>query len=233
MGALKPKILIVDDEPAILRIIQDLLENEFNVISAKSGEEAVHEAIDKRPDLILLDNLMPGMSGVDAARFIRKGSTTKHIPIVMLTALKEPLDRVDAFKAGVDDFISKPFHPDDLLARIASKLERFKQVFHSPEVSHDHTLGNLRINLKQQLVEIDGKRIPLTHLELNVLGVLLEHVDEIVDRKSLIKALWSSPDQDERILDVHIATLRKKIKKFNRKIETVYRKGYIIRSRPK
>lgn len=222
-----PKILAVDDEPAILRIIKDILKGEYQVLAASDGQEAVAMAIDDAPDLILIDNIMPGMSGLDVVRLLRRANSTKHIPIIMITALKESVDRVEAYRAGVDDFISKPFQQDELLARIESKLERFKaRSIGKPKIL---TLGNLKFDFDSHTVEVRNKKIHLTNIELGILQILISDIGSIVPRSKMIETIWSLPHPDERLLDIHVATLRRKVKSFDHKIETVYGKGYIIR----
>lgn len=224
-----PKILAIDDEPAILRIIKDSLEGKFTVIGAKDGHDAVVATLNEKPDLILIDNIMPGLSGLEVVRLIRQANATKNIPIIMVTALKESLDRIEAFRAGVDDFISKPFHPDELVVRIESKLRR-PAVESSPQ-SRSLALGNLKADFVNRDFLIKGRKVHLTNIEMGILEILISKVNSVVLRKEMIEMLWRDPRPEDRLLDIHVATLRKKIRNFDHKIETVYGQGYVIRSK--
>ncbi len=225
----KAKILVVDDEPAILRIVEDFLSDRFNVVVAANAQEAIALVIEEKPNLIIIDNIMPGMSGVELAKTLRRAPSVNQVPIIMLTALKESSDRIEAFKAGVDDFISKPFDLDELMARVESKLVRFGSVPHAH--SEVWKLGNLSIDEKSHQVKIKEKTIHLTHIEFAILLKLIESQNQIVSRDELEKTIWKSKKTENRILDIHLNTLRKKIQNFDHQIETIYGRGFIIRSR--
>lgn len=222
------KILVIDDEQKILNLIRDITSDKYNVITANNGEDGLEKAQVEIPDLILIDKIMPKMDGVITTQFIRKCSSTKNIPIIMLTALKESEDRLIAFKSGVDDFISKPFHPDELLSRIESKINRFKNL-QGTDKSSEIISNNLRMNLNDQTVYIGKNLIHLTSVEFHILHCLLVGKGKIQTRNHLLTAVWEKKTNDTRLLDSHLASLRRKLKKFDQEIITVYGKGYVIR----
>lgn len=161
------KVLAVDDEPAILRIIEDSLSEKFQVIPLTNAQDAIASILDERPSLILIDNIMPGMSGLEAVKTLRRSQSGQRIPIIMLTALKESANRIEAFKAGVDDFVSKPFRPEELLARVVSKIERFQSFQGTPQTLLQ--LGNLRIDDNTREVLVADQPQHLTNIELTIL----------------------------------------------------------------
>lgn len=224
----RPQVLAIDDEPALLRIIKDSLYSHYDVSLAESAKDAFSSILDRKPDLILVDNIMPGFNGIEFVRTIRSAKNTINIPIIMITALKESPDRIEAFKAGVDDFISKPFNPDELLVRVDSKLLRKKWL--KKQNTKAMTLGNLTIDLENHDIRIDGELVHLTQVELIIAEKLVAERNQIVKRKTLEHLIWSNNVPEARILDIHMATLRKKMKNFDHKIETIYGKGYSIRS---
>ena len=224
----RPRVLVIDDEPALLRIIKDSLYSNYDVSLVENVKEAFASILDRKPDLILVDNIMPGFSGIEFVRTIRSASNTRNIPIIMITALKETHDRIDAYRAGVDDFISKPFNPDELLVRVDSRLTRQKLLKkQNPNVM---TLGNLTVDFENHDVRIDGELVHLTQIELTIAEKLIVEQNQIVKRETLERLIWASNVPEARILDIHMATLRKKMKNFDHKIETIYGKGYLIRS---
>lgn len=222
------RILAIDDEPALLRIIKDSLSSTYDVAIVESAKDAFTAMFDQTPDLILVDNIMPGFNGVDFVKTVRSAANTKNIPIVMLTALKESEDRMEAYRAGVDDFISKPFNPDELLIRVQARLHRTKDI--KEQNSSKKEIGNLSLDFENHTVRIDEKPIHLTQVELIIVDRLIADQNQIVKRETLEKLIWGSKVPQARILDIHMATLRKKLKNFNLKIETVYGQGFVIRN---
>lgn len=221
------RVLAVDDEPALLRIIKDSLNETYEVSIAESAKDAFALMLDRKPDLILVDNVMPGISGIDFIKTVRSADNTKAIPIIMLTALKESNDRMDAYKSGVDDFISKPFNPDELLVRVNSRIERSSQL--SNPNSAIKTIGNLSFEFKSRDLRINGSSVHLTNIELTIIEKLIRDLNQIVKRETLQRLIWGDDPPEARILDIHMATLRKKLKAFNHKIETIYGEGFTLR----
>ncbi len=222
------KILAIDDEPALLRIIKDSLHSNYDVSLAENANEAFASILDKKPDLILIDNIMPGTNGIEFVRTMRSATNTRDIPIIMITALKESDDRIQAYEAGVDDFISKPFNPDELMVRVDSRLARHKAL--KERGTKVISVGNLKIDFENHDIRIDGELVHLTQIEMTIAEKLVSEENQIVKRETLERLIWSDNVPEARILDIHMATLRKKLKNFNHEIETVYGKGYAIRS---
>lgn len=229
--SIRNKILAIDDEIKILKILQNILSEDYDVIVANNGEEGVALAQAERPDLILVDRIMPIMNGIATTQFVRNCMITKNIPIIMVTALNDSSDRATAFKAGVDDFVSKPFHPDELLARISSKLTRFKNLKEPVALSREFSLLNLRLSLDEATAYLSDRPVHLTPLEFNILRSLISAQGKVQSRQQLLTEIWGDSETNLRALDVHITSLRKKIRRFTGSIETVYGRGYVIRER--
>lgn len=222
----KRKILVVDDEPSIREFLAQILSADYQIILAKSGTEAVEKAQSQKPSLILLDILMPGMTGVEVCKHLRNDSNTKLIPIIMLTALNEPEQRTQAFLAGADDYISKPFKPDELLARIKSKVRRLDEAPSS--LSALLKFGDLELDLQEAKVEIAGNPLDIGHIELKILKCLLSHRGQLVERNILNQYVWGDEAPSYRALDPHITTLRKKLRASRGELKTVYGRGYSL-----
>lgn len=223
----RSKILVIDDETKILKIIDDVLSDAYDVLTATNGEDGLAIAQSEVPDLIVVDKIMPKMDGVLVAQFLRKGASTKHIPIIMLTALKEPPDRTAAFNAGIDDFISKPFHPDELVARIESKIGRFKSL-QKPERVQELRWQNLRLLPEEGRVFLDNSLVRLTPIEFAILHDLISNVGKVRSREKIVAKVWGKAGYDVRLLDSHVASLRRKMKHLSGGIETIYGRGYRV-----
>jgi two-component system alkaline phosphatase synthesis response regulator PhoP len=226
----RSKVLVIDDEIKLVKLIQNILTDKYDVITAENGEDGVAIAQSEKPDLILVDQIMPKMDGIATTQFIRNCISTKNTPVIMLTALKETQERTKAFLAGVDDFISKPFHPEELLARISSKLTRFK-ILNEAIKANEYNYLNLRINLDERTAYISDKAIHLTPLEFELLRCLVANLGRVQSRQQLLAEIWKDAETNERALDAHITSLRKKTKRFAGLIDTVYGRGYIIREK--
>lgn len=223
----RAKILVIDDEKKIIKLIKSVLADTYDVLTADNGESGIEIAKLNKVDLILIDKVMPKMDGIKATKFFRTFDLTQSIPIIMLTALKDSDDRLLAFNAGVDDFISKPFHPAELLARIEGKISRFQSLRISTN-SKEIVWRNLRLKLADQRAYIDDAVVHLTPLEFGILKELLLHKGELRTREQLIKEIWDETSNDTRSLDSHIASIRRKTKRFADTISTVYGRGYIL-----
>lgn len=223
-----PRVLVIDDEEQIVDLVRDLLSDSFDVSTALDGKTGLQKADELQPDLILIDNIMPIMSGIETARLLRKLSSTQNIPIIMLTALHEPDDRMAAFNSGVDDFISKPFHPDELISRINAKIQRF-QSLRGLHAMDEILIDNLRMSISKRTVYVDGHLIHLTNTEFEILKILMLNQGQIQSREELTRNIWQDEKTEQRVLDSHLVALRKKLKRSRQKITTVYGKGYVIR----
>ena len=225
----KEKILIVDDEEDILELVKYNLEKEgFQVICAKTGEDALQKSKKDPPDLILLDLMLPGIDGLDVCRELKTEPTTKVVPIVMLTAKGEDADIVAGLELGADDYITKPFSPRVLLARIKVVLRRRKR--EEPEDDAILKVHNLLINPARHEVLVDDDSMTLTATEFKILHFLARRPGWVFTRDQIIKAVKGHDyPVTERSVDVQVVGLRKKLGSAGDIIETVRGVGYRFR----
>ncbi|MDY5786315.1 MULTISPECIES: MtrAB system response regulator MtrA [unclassified Corynebacterium] len=202
-----PKILVVDDDPAINEMLTIVLESEgFETQSVMDGAAAVPTFHDFAPDLILLDLMLPGMNGIDICREIRKGSA---VPIVMLTAKTDTVDVVLGLESGADDYITKPFKPKELIARIRARLRRTEE-----EPSEVLQIGDLTIDVPQHMVTREGAEIALTPLEFDLLLEMARKPNQVHTREELLESVWGYRNaSDTRLVNVHVQRLRSKIER--------------------
>ena len=220
-----PRVLIVDDEPEMVRGLEDNLRFEgYQTVSASDGRRGLALALSEAPDLILLDIMMPGMSGWEVCRELREKGL--DIPVIMLTARGEEVDRVKGLELGADDYVTKPFGLRELLARIRAVLRR-----PGPRRKFEEfAFGELRIQLRARLVFRAGKEVRLTRKEFDLLRYLVEHRGEVITRDRLLDEVWGY-DQfpTTRTVDTHILRLRQKLETdmdHPRYILTVHGQGY-------
>lgn len=217
-------LLVVDDESYIREFLAQVLSSNYQVILAKSGREALQLAVEKKPSLILLDVVMPGESGIATCRQLRCSPQTSQIPVIMLTAVNEHVERTAAFLAGADDYIVKPFIPVELQARIESKLRRTSEG--SFGVPKDSEFANLRLNFEELNAEVNGTKVDLGPIEFKILNCLVKNQGKLVERQTLIDSVWGGDSTSDRALDPHINSLRKKLKQADGEVKTVYGRGY-------
>lgn len=200
-----PRILVVDDDPAINEMLTIVLEAEgFETESVTEGAEAVPVFRAYEPDLILLDLMLPGMNGVDICREIRKESA---VPIVMLTAKTDTVDVVLGLESGADDYITKPFKPKELVARIRARLRRSDD-----EPSEILKIGDLTVDVPQHTVARAGEEISLTPLEFDLLVEMARRPNQVHTREELLENVWGYRNaSDTRLVNVHVQRLRSKI----------------------
>ena len=224
---LKETILIVDDEEDIVELIKYNLKNEgYAILTALTGEQAIKEARQSRPDLIVLDLMLPGIDGLEVTRHLKNNDKTNHIPIVMLTAKGEESDIVIGLEMGANDYISKPFSPKVLIARIRAILRRRKKDIDQTR-DRINQEGNLFVDRAKHLVTIEGKALDLTFSEFELLSFLLNKKGWVFTRKQIVDAIHGEGySVTERSIDVMIVGLRKKLKKYSSAIETVRGIGY-------
>lgn len=204
------KILVVDDEQPIADILKFNLEKEgYDVICAYDGDEAIQMAKDEKPDLILLDIMLPNKDGNEVCREIRK---TQSMPIIMLTAKDAEIDKVLGLELGADDYVTKPFSNRELIARVKANLRRQAHVPDAEEENNDIEIGNLMIHLDAYTVTRDGEEIELTHREFELLHYLARHVGQVMTREHLLETVWGYDYfGDVRTVDVTVRRLREKI----------------------
>ena len=218
-------ILVVDDERRIVRLVRDYLEAAgFRVVTAHDGEMALTQFRYERPDLIVLDLNMPGVDGIDVSRAIRRQYNT---PIIMLTARVEETDRIVGLELGADDYVTKPFSPRELVARVKAVLRRTRN---ADPVSAPIRAGRLVIDPDKRAVTLDGKMVNLTTTEFDLLLVLARTPGRVFSRMELLDRIQGVAFEGyDRTVDVHIKNLRKKIEPNPRKpryVLTVYGAGY-------
>jgi len=222
---MKRSILVVDDEKKIVDIVKAYLERErYNVFVAYDGEDALDMARKQQPDLLVLDLMLPGISGWDVCRILRKES---DIPIIMLTARDEVTDKIVGLELGADDYVTKPFEPKELVSRVKSVLRRSQG---SATYSTILKVGELSIDIEKRLARIDGEAVELTSTEFDLLKIMAQHPGRVYSRMKLLdEAQGDSYEGYERTIDSHIKNLRKKIEvdpNHPKRIITVYGVGY-------
>lgn len=206
-AANEPYVLVVDDEPGILKLMKlELSSQGFRVITASSGEEALRLAMEQRPDVILLDILMPDISGLEVMRRLREES---NVPILLVTAKDSDVDKVRGLELGADDYIVKPFSPDELSARIRAVLRRSVTGQNARRVIQ---AGNITIDLSRRLVTRDGEIINLTRTEWLLLQHLAANAGKVIFNSELLSRVWGPEYRDEtQYLRVWISRLRRKL----------------------
>lgn len=202
-----PYILVVEDEDALATLLKYNLDKEgHRVVVASDGEEALMLIDERQPDLIVLDWMLPKVSGIEVCRRLRAKPETKNLPIIMLTARGEESDRVRGLDTGADDYIVKPFSMSELAARVRAVLRRIRPGLADDRIRH----GDLVIDRVAHRVKRDGKEIHLGPTEFRLLDYLMQHPGRVFSREQLLDAVWGSDVYVEaRTVDVHIGRLRK------------------------
>ncbi|MCL2161611.1 MAG: phosphate regulon transcriptional regulator PhoB [Betaproteobacteria bacterium] len=230
-SAPKPRVLVVEDQQDIAELLLIHLRHEgFEAIVAENGVDAQRELDAVLPDLVLLDWMLPGgQSGLDLARKWRAASRTKHIPIIILTARGEETDKIAGLDSGGDDYITKPFSPAELMARVRALLRR-----RAPEQLADTvTVGELTLDAATLRVCFRGQELSMGPTEFRLLHYLLKHPDRIHSRAALLDKVWGDHVFiEERTIDVHIKRLRACLQEAGTMIETVRGAGYRLSSKP-
>lgn len=219
-------ILVVEDEPAIQELISySLRQAGYVVFCAEDAEQAMSVVNDALPDLVLLDWMLPGMSGVEFARMLRHASRTKTIPIIMLTARADESDKIAGLEIGADDYITKPFSPRELIARIKAVLRR-----RSPEISDDMIeIGGLKLDPATHRITVNDQEVALGPTEFRLLHFLMSHSERVHTRSQLLDGVWGDHVfVEDRTVDVHIRRLRKALETVAKDdlIQTVRGSGY-------
>lgn len=220
----QPRILVVEDEPAIAELIAvNLTHGGFTPVIAGDSVTAQRELDAVLPDAILLDWMLPGQSGLSLARHLRKQARTKSIPILMLTAKGDEPDKVAGLDAGADDYITKPFSTQELLARIRAVLRR-----RAPEsVSDSVTVGELLLDAATHRISFQGQELKLGPTEFKLLHYLMKHAERVHSRSTLLDKVWGDHVFiEERTVDVHVKRLREALGAAGAMVETVRGAGY-------
>jgi two-component system phosphate regulon response regulator PhoB len=225
---LSPLILVVEDESALVTLLRYNLEREgFRVAEARDGEEALLMAREQKPDLVLLDWMLPLLSGLEVCRQMRRMAETRGVPIIMLTARGEEGDKLRGLDSGADDYVTKPFSPSELVARIRAALRRSRPTANGESLQFE----DLTMDLAAHRVRRRGRDIHLGPTEFRLLRYLLEHQGRVFSREQLLDMVWGQDVYVEpRTVDVHIRRLRKAINATdeNDLIRTVRSAGYSL-----
>lgn len=208
------KILVVDDEKNILELIKFNLEKDgHHIITAKEGDEGLRMAKQELPDLIILDVMLPNVDGLEVCRRLRSEQETSHIPVLMISARGDTLDRVVGLEMGADDYIPKPFSPRELSARVKAALRRTtKTEKAAPVVSKEIKSGGITVDTEKFQVFINGQNIGFTPKEFKLLKILISHPGKVFSREQLLDRVWGFDfNVDTRTVDVHVRYVRQKI----------------------
>lgn len=219
------RILVVEDEPDLRQVVEfNLASSGYEVFTASSGAEALRLVRERKPELILLDIMLPDISGLDVCRQIKASAETKGILVVLLTARGEEIDRVVGFEIGADDYVVKPFSVRELMLRIAAILRRGRMV----ESDEPHVeFGVLKMDREAHRVWVQGEEVELTLLEFKLLSILYERRDRVQSRSTLLDVVWGiRADVTTRTVDTHVKRLREKLGVARDYVETVRGVGY-------
>jgi len=217
-----PRILVVDDEPNIIELAKLYLEREgYKVHEAANGQDALSKFSAVNPDLIVLDLMLPDIDGFEVCRRIRAKNT---VPILMLTARKEDIDKIVGLEMGADDYLTKPFNPRELVARVRAILRRYQTGLKPSDIIE---VGGLRIDLSRHDISLDGQPVKLRTKEFALLTTFAENLGIVLSRERLLEMVWEFDYYGEtRTVDVHVNHLRDKIAGSDVNIETVRGTGY-------
>jgi phosphate regulon transcriptional regulator PhoB len=220
------KVLVIDDEKDIVSLLRYHLEKSgFQCLEGMDGSAALRLVREHHPDLLILDLMLPGMDGLEICRQLRQDVSTARLPILMLTAKAEEVDRVVGLEVGADDYVVKPFSPRELVARVRAILRRA----HEPADLSARRVGELEIDESRHSVTVQGAAVELTAKEFGLLGALMRANGRVLNREQLLEGVWGYADAAEiesRTVDVHIRRLREKLGSEAKRIVTVKGVGY-------
>lgn len=226
------KILIVEDMESVVTLLRSLLEREgFQVTAAQDGLEALDAVRRDKPDLVLLDLILPGLDGLEVCRRIRHDPLTAHLPIIILSGKEEEADKVIGLEIGADDYITKPFQANELIARVKGRLRRSAPT----DPARVLKVGSLEMQLDRYTVTLRGNPIHLTSKEFNLLRALIMTNGRVLSRDALFESVWGhnkDADLQSRTIDVHIRSLRNKLGPEAYRIFTVRNVGYRLDPAP-
>jgi len=229
-ATLTHRILVVDDEPDITALVAyHLAKAGHRVSTAANGPDALKAAREERPDVIILDLMLPGVSGYDVLAELRRRDETREVGVILLTSRREEPDRIRGLSLGADDYLTKPFSPQELSLRVTALLRRLG----APAVSAGSTLsaGPVSVDRSAHRVTIDGRELTLTATEYKLLLTLIERRGRVQTRPQLLETVWEAqPDIQTRTVDMHVQRLRSKLGEAGKLIETVRGFGYRFRS---
>lgn len=226
------RILVVDDEPDITALVAyHLAKASYRVLTAGNGRDALRAAREERPDLIVLDLMLPGLTGYEVLAELRRQEETKDIGVIVLTARKEEPDRIKGLSLGADDYLPKPFSPPELVLRVGAVLRRLA----APAVASGGLLaaGQIALDKTAHRATVSDREIELTATEFRLLRTLMERQGRVQSRAQLLEIVWEAqPDIQTRTVDMHVQRLRQKLGAAGDAIETVRGAGYRFRAPP-
>ena len=210
MVKIKQKVLVVDDEENIRMLVKFNLEKAgYEVLEASDGNKAIETAVNSTPDIVILDLMLPGIDGLEVCRHLKRHPRTAALPIIMLTAKSDEIDRVIGLELGADDYMTKPFSQRELVARIKAVLRRSNVAVGNGE---ELLLGRLRMNFSQYEAWLDNEKLELTPKEYEMLKLLAENAGKVFSREQLLEKIWGYEYfGDTRTVDVHVRHLRAKL----------------------
>lgn len=223
---MKSKILVIDDDVTLSSVVKELLSDRgFEVAVANSGDEGIAMAKDFKPDLILLDVMLPDFDGYTLCRVFRQGKNTAQIPVIMLTAKDKTEEKIAGLRTGADDYVSKPFNGDELAERIKTVLRRTLQKSGGGEEILKS--GDIFVNVTRHIAKIKNKSIKLSPKEFELLSAFLRKKGWVYDKQFLLEQIWGyTSTVNTRTVEKHIEMLRKKLGSAGKKIQTVYGYGF-------
>jgi len=226
------RVLVVDDEPDIVALVAyHLAKSGYAVSTATSGPEGLALARRDKPSLVVLDLMLPGLSGLEVMEQLRGDPATARMAVLMLTARREESDRIHGLTMGADDYLTKPFSPQELVLRVGAILRRVRAG--AEDSSEVRQIGPLRIDTTAHRVTVDGRELDLTPTEFKLLSLLAERKGRVQPRNLLLEVVWeAAPDIQTRTVDMHVQRLRAKLGEAGELIETVRGFGYRIRNVP-
>jgi two-component system phosphate regulon response regulator PhoB len=203
----KPTLLLVEDDRALADLLMWHFEREnYDIVRTADGDEALILAEERTPDLVILDWMIEGVSGIEVCRRLRRRGSTAHVPIIMLTARGEESDRIRGLETGADDYVTKPFSPRELLARVGAVLRRVRPALAGEQLAY----ADIEMDLDAHRVRRSGKPVQLGPTEFRLLRHFMEHPGRVFSRERLLDSVWAhDPEIDARTVDVHIRRLRK------------------------
>ena len=224
----KPSLLLVEDDRALADLLMWHFDREgYDVVRTADGDEALILAEERTPDLVILDWMIEGVTGIEVCRRLRRRGSTAHVPIIMLTARGEESDRIRGLETGADDYVTKPFSPRELLARVGAVLRRVRPALAGEQLAY----ADIEMDLDAHRVRRSGKPVQLGPTEFRLLRYFMEHPGRVFSRERLLDSVWGhDPDIDVRTVDVHIRRLRKTLNEGGHPdvIRTVRSAGYSL-----
>ncbi|HEX6392728.1 MAG TPA: response regulator transcription factor [Acidimicrobiales bacterium] len=221
------RVLVIEDDPTVGEVVARYLSREgYSVVVSADGRAGLQTALDSPPDLVVLDLMLPGLSGVEVLGELRKATP---VPVIMLTALSREVDRVSGLEMGADDYVAKPFSPRELTARVKAVLRRANGLIEAPGGPEVLTAGELELDASTRQVTIQGRPIDLTAREFNLLAHFMRNPTRVFRREELLEQVWGFSYGDTSTVTVHISRLREKIEpdpSSPRYIKTVRGLGY-------